>query len=49
MNRSDEVKEALSICVAALRDLTSNDNVYDDDGGRDISFDELARILDAED
>ena len=46
MNHNDEMKEALSICVAALRNLTSNDNVYDDDGGRDISFDRLDRILD---
>ena len=37
--------EALIICVSALRELTSNDNVYDDTNGDVISFDALDKLI----
>lgn len=38
-------KEALRICVAQLKDVVGNENVYDDERGKSISFKDLERMI----
>lgn len=40
-----ELHNALKICYHALRDLTSNDNVYDDVNDKSISFEQLRTLI----
>jgi len=39
------VEEALKVCYYALRELTENDNIYDDENGTCVSFEDVKELI----